>query len=321
MHCYSSLKKDIAESTHQLSPSYRFRPSTHGFLMDSPVFINSNGFRGKEIPAEKGNAYRIVVIGESTTFGMTFKKTDKPWPDLLEQMIHDRLKTRRPVQVINAGVPAYTILDNLARLPWQVLPVKPDMIISYHGANGFYFIDPNLVRPMARVPVTYQDRPLMLAGDFEYKFKLFLVRKKQRPNVVFNARSLANPMESEYADAYRRLIRFAATNGIRLMLANYSMSVNESSPPAVLDFYQGAELDSIRGHIKANKLHSQIVEQLAAENPGVGFIDTHPHLDGEYKKFIDALHFTQEGREQMAENMFAGIRKTLEHDIGTTDSR
>jgi hypothetical protein len=65
----------------------------------------------------------------------------------------------------------------------------------------------------------------------------------------------------------------------------------------------------------ANNLHSLIVSQLAAENPDICLVDTHPHLDGEHEKFIDVIHLTGEGDRQLAENMFAGIRQTLEHDL------
>jgi hypothetical protein len=100
------------------------------------------------------------------------------------------------------------------------------------------------------------------------------------------------------------------------MLADYSMAVTGNSQPAVIDFYQGGAPDSVRGRIKANMVHSLILQQLARQHPEICLLDTHPHLDGEHEKFIDLGHFTQEGRRQLAENIFVGIRKTLEGDMG-----
>jgi len=40
-------------------------------------------------------------------------------------------------------------------------------------------------------------------------------------------------------------------------------------------------------------------------------VDTHPHLDGEHHKFIDPVHLTQEGRQQMAETFFAALKPLL----------
>ena len=38
---------------------------------ECPIEVNHLGFRGREIAREKGNTYRIVALGESTTFGHT----------------------------------------------------------------------------------------------------------------------------------------------------------------------------------------------------------------------------------------------------------
>src|SRR6185295_14895186 len=83
---------------------YHLIPGSEGSSVLSHVSINHLGFRGREISRDKGNAYRIVALGESTTFGATLRAEDKPWPELLEDLIRDRLKPGRPVEVINAGV-------------------------------------------------------------------------------------------------------------------------------------------------------------------------------------------------------------------------
>ncbi|MGO8677876.1 MAG: hypothetical protein ACLQVX_18660 [Limisphaerales bacterium] len=44
-------------------------------------------------------------------------------------------------------------------------------------------------------------------------------------------------------------------------------------------------------------------------------MDTHPGLDGLHEKFIELVHFTEEGRQQMAETMFAAIRDILDEDL------
>ena len=126
----------------------------------------------------------------------------------------------------------------------------------------------------------------------------------------------AQPMETQYAAAYRQLIQCARTNGIRLALADFSMAVNQASDPKVIDFYQGGGQRAAYGFMRANAIHSLIVRQLAAEHPEVCFVDTHPHLDGEHEKFIDLIHFTGEGERQLATNIFTGIRDILQQDLG-----
>ena len=92
------------------------------------------------------------------------------------------------------------------------------------------------------------------------------------------------------------------------------MAVNDQSDPDVIAFYR-AGFPSVHWQIQANILHSSIVKELAAQYPGTLWVDTHPGLDGVHQKFIDLVHFTQEGRQQLAENIFAGIKDVLVHDL------
>jgi lysophospholipase L1-like esterase len=117
---------------------FRLGPGRHAPFFQSTISINSSGFRGKEILQPKGNAYRIVALGESTTFGCTLNPEDRPWPEWLEEIIARKLSPTRRVEVINAGVASYTLENNVDRLARDILPLKPDLIISYHGVNGFY---------------------------------------------------------------------------------------------------------------------------------------------------------------------------------------
>ncbi len=313
---FDQLGLDIFTTAPNTILPFRLRPRSHGMMVSCPISINSLGFRGPEFSAAKDGVYRIVALGESTTFGMTIQPEDKPWPEVLEQIIRQRLKTSRPVQVINAGVPAYTIGHTLYRLPREILPLRPDMIISYHGANGFSLIDSSVLPALGPSPPVYRERPVKLAADAEHRLRMMFFRYHARRRVELAAPPAASPLETKYAAAYRQLIQFAQTNGIRLALANFSMAVNQSSDPKVVDFYRGGGTRAAYGFIRANAVHSLLVSQLAAQHPEVCFVDTHPHLDGEHEKFIDLIHFTGEGERQLAENMFAGIRNALEQDLG-----
>jgi len=155
----------IPDPEHRLP--VRLRPGGQGMLFDGRISINHLGFRGKEIAQDKGRAYRIVAMGESTTFGCTINAGEQPWPELLEQMIRERLRPGRPVEVINAGVPANNLGNSINRLPLEVLPLQPDLIISYHGYNGFGMLSPALPLSFGLLPPAYRQRPLKLLGDCE----------------------------------------------------------------------------------------------------------------------------------------------------------
>ena len=296
----------------------RLRPSSHGEFFQNQIRINNKGFRGKEISNQTGDTYRIVALGESTTFGCTLNADDKPWPEVLEEAVQNRLKLSRPVEVINAGVPGYTLLHNLARLNSDILPLKPDMIISYHGYNGLDLLSTSNPRRDPPLP-PYRARPLKLLADAEHGLKI-MNYKRHLTAQSENSQPLADPMQSPYAAAYRQLIEIARTNGITLVIGNFSMAANGQSEPGVLDFYRaGYPLAASR--VRANAAHSVMVRQLVKENPETYFLDTHPNLDGEHEKFIDLVHFTQEGRRQLAETFFAGITNILIQRMAVHNSK
>ncbi len=293
---------------------YRLKPNHQGVLWQSLTSINNKGFRGREIPEEKGDTYRIVALGESTTFGITTTRGDKPWPEFLEQMIQERLKPLRPVQVINASAPGYSLKHNLYRMPMDILPLKPDMIISYHGVNGFRMLNDALPSLIGSFPATYKQRPLCLLANCEYRLKIMYYTHRQISRLVHHSPAITNVMDTEYAQAYRQLIQIAHTNDIRLVLATYSMAVNDKSDPDIIEFYRRTGFPAIRWLMQANAAHSQIVSRLAQQYPDVCFVDTHPHLDGEHEKYTDLYHFSEEGDRQLAETVFAGIKKVLEQE-------
>jgi hypothetical protein len=299
-------------------PSGKFpfvlRPGTSGQFFQSHIAINSKGFRGKEFSPDKGRTFRIVAIGESTTFGVTMNADDKPWPELLEEMIRARLKPDRPVEVINAGIPAHTLQHTLLRFQSELLPLKPDMIVCYHGYNGFPLLYDTLPRVTGPRPPKYQPRPLKILADAEHRLKMARYKNLLLAPIRRAPPGPIDPMASPYALAYRQLIQAARTNDIRLAIATFSMAANSSSDDSVTEFYRPG-FPIVHFQIKANVLHAAMVRQLAKENPEVDLVDTQPKLDGYHEKFIDLMHLTQEGNQEVAEAFFAGIKKTLQESL------
>ena len=293
---------------------FRLIPNGRAKLFESDISINSHGFRGPPILEIKGETYRIVVIGESTTFGCTLHDGDRPWPEWLHQIIEDRLSPRRPVEVINTGVPTFTLQHNLDRMTGEILPLKPDLIIAYHGYNGFSWLDASLPAIVGRRPPVYRERPLRLLADCEHHLKLLNYRHKHERSGTARSVTPDDPMQTQYARAYESLIRIAQTNEIRLALANFSMAVNSRSDRDVKEFYR-SRFPRLYEQIEANTVHSTMVAELVRLHPEVFFINTHSNLDGNHDKFIDLIHFAEAGRQQLAESVFAGIRQILEYEL------
>lgn len=292
---------------------FKLRPGAEMQFVRSRISINSLGFRDREFRREKQGRYRIVALGESTTMGVTLMPTDKPWPALLQSLIRSASNAPVPVQVINAGVAAYTIEAGIMRLRDEVLALDPDMIISYHGYNGFDFLasaTPVLQESLPkRIP---RPSPTLAGLEHGWRLKRFRERNfRPDPDSADLGRLTDGMMDSHYAAMYRELISIARSRGIPLVLVGFNMAVNESSPPEVIRFYRGG-FPSVSFSILANRVHNLLIAALAAENDGVYFVDASEGLDGVHEQFIDLVHFTQTGREILADHVHAGIGELLE---------
>jgi lysophospholipase L1-like esterase len=305
----------LMEDPRGVNPRVPIPGSVSRFL-DSERRINALGFRGPEIARAKGHHYRIVALGESTTFGATIRAGERPWPEVLEERIAAQLVCDAPVQVVNAGVPGWTLANNLARLRSDILPLDPDLLVSYHGYNGFPYLlsalPPVAVSAAPQVP----ERPSRLLRQVEAALRYGWFRRRYRAARAIDERALDVELQmTRYADLYRQLAAAAREAGVPLVLASFDMAVNASTPDEVVRFYEPAFPD-LRARLLANRLHNRLVVEIAALE-GIPAIDTSADLDGAWRDaYIDPIHFTQLGRDRLARNVLAGIRPILREANG-----
>ena len=110
------------------------------------VRIDSLGLRGRDVPLRKAEGtLRIVADGGSTTFDTAVSSDDSTWAAHLERALRAAGKN---VQVLNAGVPGHTILDNLIRLQIELYRLAPDVLLLHQGHNDLYsaLLDGRVVR-------------------------------------------------------------------------------------------------------------------------------------------------------------------------------
>lgn len=303
-------RANTTKDPHGINPRVP-TPGREGGFFESTWWINQLGFRGPEISREKGDHYRIIALGESSTFGATLEADDRPWPEVLQQRIERELVCDQPIQVVNAGMPGWTIANNLARLPLDVYPLDPDLIVSYHGYNGFpYLLSQIPPVNVGRVP-TAPPRPSLLLARLESAVRVWWFKRRYRAARAIDAGALETDVHlSRYADLYRKLVLGARRRGVDVALCSFNMAVTPESPDEVLRFYEPVFPD-LRARILANRLHTLLVRQIG-EAFDVVTIDTSPGLDGAYEDaFIDPMHLTQAGRERLASHVLDGVREIL----------
>lgn len=312
---WDRMRRTIINANHaKEGPEYRFKPNSKFRFYECDLRINNLGFRGRDVAAAKGNAFRIVAIGESTTFGITLKPGERSWPDLLEEMIRTRLDLPRPVEVINAGFPASTIEDSLWRIDQEILALKPDMIISYHGINGFHLLDKGIPPLSDPDPPKYMERPLKLIANLEFRWKVNRFNKRRLANIEQHPPLFENVMKSRYAADTRRLVDVCRTNHIDLVIGTFSLAVNSKSEKEVVDFYHGI-YPEVPSTIRANVAYTAMLDAMVREESMIHLVDTHPGLDGDYSKFTDLMHLTQAGRQKVADAFFDGIKDVLRTEV------
>ena len=147
----------------------------------------------------------------------------------------------------------------------------------------------------------------------EYRWKLGRFRQRNfQPDPAPDelARLTGGMLKSHYAQLYRELIRLSRQRGIPLVLVGFNMAVNSASPPGVVEFYRGG-FPSVNYSILANRVHNLLIRELARQYDGVHFVDAADGLDGAHDRYIDLVHFTQRGRDRLAENIHAGLHDFL----------
>jgi hypothetical protein len=131
-------------------PPFRFMPDA-----TSPVGLVTNhyGFRGPPVAFERApRTIRIAFIGASTTVGSHFHPYSYPefigfWLNLWAAERKLDLK----FEVLNAGRESINSGDNVVITRDEVLPLRPDLVVYYEGANQFD-LQTLIPQPLGYVP-------------------------------------------------------------------------------------------------------------------------------------------------------------------------
>ena len=135
-HLFVYDPPDDPGGTGDKRPPYRFLPDA-----TTPIRLTTNayGFRGPPVPFQRQpRTVRIAFIGASTTVGGHFFPYSFPefvgnWLNLWAA--YHKLDVR--FEVLNAGRESITSTDNVNIVREEVLPLKPDLLVYYEGANQF----------------------------------------------------------------------------------------------------------------------------------------------------------------------------------------
>ena len=106
------------------------KPGFTGYLKEeefrTDVSINSLGYRQGEFDLERGAEQRVLVVGDSFTFGFGVEERDG-YVQVMERTLNEQASP--PVETINAGVPAWWTDAYYVYLKTRGLALNPNVVV------------------------------------------------------------------------------------------------------------------------------------------------------------------------------------------------
>ncbi len=310
------------------------RAGAHGPI---EVTTNSLGLRYPELGAKQSDEYRILSLGESSTFG-AYVSDDETYSAVLEALLNERLGDRR-YQVINAGVSAYSSFQSLMYLELRGIKLAPDMVLFYHELNDYL---PSSLRASNNTEIGLGltdkqlhashragfDRRLMAASAI-YRFLSYRLASARLQQILAEHQRVA-PGEIG-------LRQLGALPGVLSNSNGEKTEVqfdHESLPPRVSRLERAEILDELRAFCKSEGIKLVIVHPAYAitrrhncfqtqfcEANDIPMMEAyqslHPDNEPPNKLYHDDAHPTPEGHARLAEGLY---RFLTEKDLLTSVS-
>lgn len=163
---------------------WRLRPNLDATYQGIEVTSNSLGLRSPEIGPKGENEFRILSLGESTTFGVGVSN-EETYTSLLGKLLGE-LDSSREFVALNAGVSAWSSFQSLKYLETRGLSLDPDLILFYHELNDY-------------LPSTLRDSSNSELGARQTDRELYESRQRSGFEALLQKSALFRYLQSLYA--------------------------------------------------------------------------------------------------------------------------
>lgn len=305
-------------------PRYRFPPDT---ITPGGLRTNRYGFRGPELALHKDpKTIRIAFLGASTTiaphqFPFSYPDHFAYWLNLWLQANNYPLQA----EIINAGREGSGSTDIAAIFEQEVLPLAPDYVIYYEGANHISF-GSELVDASGPVP-TYPAQELLpkelvrtfsiakLIEDFNRARVIPILTEWRRPGSKLIFPDGINEFEPDIDRTdlpinlsiilgnLRHIVNLSEKSGIRFLVSSF-VWLDGGEPDIVRDNPRHAEILSQVNRVfwpflphdirRLVDFQNRVFQRFAAAY-NLGFMDIAGVFPRDPDLFTDGIHFTPEG--------------------------
>jgi hypothetical protein len=247
-------------------------PNQTHYTYEHEVRVNSLGFRGPELPDEKGGELRVLCLGDSLVYGQGVTD-DQTIPAHMERLAASR-RPFQPFRAINAGVRAYATHQELALLEELGPRVQADVVALCWYHNDFEERDiPSTIAKLEQTgPITFDvSDPLEGWKLVQWQCEQVLRRSALVMEIadVLRAR-MSKPMPQDFYEA-----GFARLDGyLDRFLA---LAAKQGSRPV---FVRIPHANSIRGPTRFDVLDRRAMELAKAK--GLEVVDVLPQLQRDF---------------------------------------
>lgn len=269
-----------------------------------PVHINMHGTRGPGFRADKpANVFRILSLGDSRTFGWGLDDAET-YSRRLEQLLQQSIGTGRTVEVINAGVNAWSYSQMQVYFREEGLRLRPDFVIvaeanlwtQFSEQNSPEFVDRFLwrvrLKNFLRRFAAYHFFIEVQLQDFYARHRAKFVPIDPKQDQFFKEQQQEDPDRVFYA-AMENLCLSAKTNGIT---------------PILLFLPFAGDLSA------TNESQVLRIKRRVADRVGVSLLDLTPELMPQGKALYledDPVHLNARGNAIVAERLFEYLIRQL----------
>lgn len=270
---------------------WRLRPGSV-FDAEAPVPINAAGYRGPVPAAERPTGLvRVAVMGDSVAFG-----AGSAWPEILERRLAERLAPH-PVEVLNFGVPGYSVVQGLRQFEDDVASLRPDVVVIAYGWNDHWLARGGL-----------PDAERVVPGRARATLELWLARLRltqaihaalPRPSPAPVPAGSGAPRRVP-ADVYeatvRRLVASARSTGAAVLVVGLPSGLREDAVPGYLldDGFTPSGEDAVHDH-------ALYIERARAAARAEGAVFVEPPAGFGPEGFLrDRIHFDDDGHARFA---------------------
>jgi lysophospholipase L1-like esterase len=271
-----------------------------------PVHVNSHGTRGPEFSAEKpADTIRILSLGDSRTFGWGLTEAET-YSDRLQRLLQGQVGKKKKVEVINAGVNAWSYMQMLVYFRETGIKYNPDCVIIGDANLWTQFSeksDPEFVKKfLNRVRLKNFLRHFAAYHYFiEVKLKDFYEKQRTKfipidpkQDTLFKEQQQKDP-NAVFKTAIEDLCKLASSRGVKPVLLNIP------------------SLDELQSTNQSDMLK---VKTAVSQSCNVPLADLTPQLQLEQKRNVlyldaDPVHLNQAGNQIIAQQLFETIKNMM----------